>query len=586
MKIVPALDHLQKMLPEPVRSRLLKDAVYELTGAWKFFTRLEAGRPALLFVPAFSALPLSFARHVARLDVLGPTKEEMKLMAELAASKSISNLRLLASTEALAASYATIILAPSRISHKEALFRETISRLTAISSTETEWWLLVRIQRRQELKPAGKKFLQDIWQRSSGKGLPASPRLCFAPRYLARSSQILQLLHGRALQPCLELNVAPDFASPKYVAMSEGQSKTNKPFTHLHISKKLPAEHVLLRFGNASPGDSFLERLLQHLGRQTKSTWQVGRQYRVLPGGKVQIALRHRQPAASDSALLKMPLIAFAAARLRENAGNLMRLAQTKEIPGEQHGLFPQILAEGVFETQAYYLETFLSGRSLDQLPATAIDDGLIEKIFALWLELQSRLTRRVKVSELVFNSVFADLSNRMQDWLSLDATARDRMQRVMDYWHQTFAGRELSLGTVHGDFSIKNILVDPKTKQITGIIDWDLTDFFTIPLLDVLHFFVRLDARSFQDTPPAIALRLVQDRHGAHQRYFHHVAGHHGYAPEDWPAVVMLYWLFRQRGYLGSPKNADATFVRRQFSSVLELFEREIIFAKAGVRA
>ncbi len=581
MPSAPRFDHVHKTLPEPLRSLLLKDTAYELTAAWKFFARLEPKSSALFYLPGYSALPTGFARHCARVDVLGPRAEEQALLAEVALNKALPNLAFLRSPEEILSPYSLIVLMPSHTALQDALLYELLLKLFAVQDGREEWWVVAREVPALKLARRGKNFLARLRTRQALKTLPASLRLLCAPSMLVKSAQLPQIIHGRLPGLQKQLQLAPNFAAPKYVALTGAVREQDRAFAQLRSAAH--AEHSMLCF-SASSAPVLLERLRDHLNRNGEHPWQFGRQYRVLPGGKVQLELVRDQAAQPCAALLKLPLIPTAAARMRENANHLVRLAQTEDLLREQRRLFPQSLAEGHFETQAYYLESFLSGRSIDQLPAEHADETLIEKIFAFWLAAQKRMVRTVKVTEQVFHSAFGELLERMQAWLALETKARDRMQRVRDYWQQTFAGRELGLGLVHGDFSIKNILVDPATQEVTGVIDWDLADFFAVPLLDVLHFFVRMDARSFHDAPPAIALRLIRASEGLHHNLFRQAERLHGYHTQDWSAVVMLYWLFRMRGYLGSSKNVDAKFLRRQVFDVLALFEREVLSPRVGV--
>jgi len=582
MKSTPRFDHLHKSLPEPLRTLLLKDTVMELTAAWKFFARLDSARPALLYMSGYSACALSLARHFSRVDVIGPNAEEQALLAEVAAAKNISNLGFLRSGEDLVSAYAAIFLLSDRVAPQQTLLPALLAKLAMIQDGEEEWWIVAREVPRLKITRRGKNFLERWRTHLATKDLPSGLRLLFAPSVFMKVAQLPEMLAQRAPSYQGELRLVPHFSAPKYAVLPFKWKKQNDIFENLRAQKPLPAEHTLLRFSNANAAPSFLQRLLFHLNRGGAHAWQVGRQYRVLPGGKVQIELACDHAAAP--ALLKLPLIPQAQARMRENANHLVRLAQAKALQPEYRQFFPQSLAEGVFETQAFYLESFLSGRSIDQLPAAQRSPALIDNVFALWFAVQKRMSRRVKITAPLFESVFVDLSERMLAWLKLEPNDRQRLQRVVAHWHKTFAGRELGLGIVHGDFSIKNILVDPGAQKVSGLIDWDLADFFSIPLLDVLHFFVRLDARSFQEAPPAIALRLIRAPEGAARGFFRQAAELHGYEPEDWPAIVTLYWLFRMRGYLGSSKRADAKFMRRQVSEVLTLFEQELLSPRAGV--
>ncbi len=583
MQTLPRFDHVHKSLPEPLRSFLLKDTIYELTSAWKFFARLEPKSSALVYAPGYSALPTSLARHFTHVDVLGPVAAEQALLAEVASAKAFSNLAFLRSPEEILTPYSLIVLLPSHQALQDALLYELILRLLVVQDGQEEWWVAVREVPALKIARRGKNFLARWRTRATLRDLATNLRLLCAPSMLVRSAQLPQIIHGRLPRLQHQFQLAPSFAAPKYIAPTPAMRESERAFTHLRLSARGHAEHSMLCF-SASTRPAFLERLLAHLNRNQTQPWGLGRQYRVLPGGKVQIELRRDQTAQSSAALLKLPLINTAAARMRENANHLVRLAQAEGLLEEQRRFFPQSLAEGNFEAQAYYLESFLSGRSIDQLPPEQADAALIEKVFAFWFTVQKRMVRTVKVTEQVFHSVFGELLARMQAWLNLEAPARARLQRLHEYWFHTFAGRELGLGIVHGDFSIKNILVEPSTQQVTGVIDWDLADFFAPPLLDVLHFFVRMDARSFQEPPPAIALRLIQAKEGLHHNLFRQAEMLHGYQTQDWPSLVMLYWLFRMRGYLGSQKNTDAKFLRRQVFDMLALFEREILSPRVGV--
>lgn len=97
MQTPSRFEQVQKTLPEPLRSALLKDNTYELSAAWKFFARLEPKTSALVYAPGYSALPTSLARHFARVEVIGPDAEEQALLADVAAAKALSNLAFLRS---------------------------------------------------------------------------------------------------------------------------------------------------------------------------------------------------------------------------------------------------------------------------------------------------------------------------------------------------------------------------------------------------------------------------------------------------------------------------------------------------------
>lgn len=555
-------------LPDQLGAGLLKDGIYELAGAWKFFTRLAPGKPVLLFCPGLTSVACAFARHAERIDVIGLHAAEPALLAELAEFKALGNVRILQHAADITEAYATIIVLPRNSAADEKLLRQMLDALAKTQTSEADWWILAQETSGQALARIGQTLKRKFLQHASRQRSEANTRLFLSDDDLMSLPQVSAIFARRLPDIRMQWHLSPAFVHPKYIARSHPEQK------------KAHAGQALLSC--APPGLSYLDRLLHHLNKLEGAQWQPEQRLHVLAGGKVQLVVGNEATPARQKALLKLPLVPHAEIRLRENAKTLTRLREAQELTEEQRGLFPQLLAQGTFENQSFHLESFLPGRSLDQLPATvARAPGQVHKILQCWLALQAKFVRPLRVSETVFQQVFVKPAHAVQEWLELGDNDCARMRRVYDAWHQQFADRELVLGLVHGDFSIKNIMADPSTLEITGFIDWDLADFCSIPLLDVLHFFIRLDARSFQDTPPAIALRLIQSAAGLHHNYFQNVRQRYDYRPEDWMGIVMLYWQHRLRGYLGSPKNYNQRFVRRQFFDVLELFEREVFTAK-----
>ena len=469
---------------------------------------------------------------------------------------------------------------PGREHRREPQWRAMLSRLSENANGAEEYWVILRRPGRHGMVERGKRLLRNILPRPGLETTAQAPRLCFLADNVPEAAGVSENLPWSARGEKLELALLPHFSAPKNISVF---AETTGALAALASDHAAEAGHVIHGRRPAAQVSSYLERLLLYLREATKRSWQPAGALRVLPGGKVQMVLRAGE---TGSALLKLPLIPYAATRMRENAEHLLRLSRAGELSPEQRRIFPANLAEGLCEGQAYYLETFLPGRSLDQWPATARGPQQFRAIWERWFEIQQSLARSVVIAEPVFAAMLGDHARRLQEWLMPAGAQAARLQRVIAYCREKFLSRELSLSLVHGDFSIKNILADPATQALTGVVDWDLADFFSAPPLDVLHFFVRLDERSFRDPAPAIALRLIQDRRGRHARYFEEACARFGYRQEDWPALVMWYWLFRQRGYIGSDKNSDTKFVQRQFSDLLDLFEREVLPLRAGAVA
>ena len=138
---MPRFDRLRQNLPEQSRTLLLKDTLFELTGAWKFFTSLSSTQTVFIYLPGYSALPLAFARHVAQVEILGLAPEEEELLAEVATAKAIANIKFLRTPADMQAPYPTNILMPEHnhssayAERQQRAWRETISRLRSSTSS-------------------------------------------------------------------------------------------------------------------------------------------------------------------------------------------------------------------------------------------------------------------------------------------------------------------------------------------------------------------------------------------------------------------------------------------------------------------
>lgn len=156
--------------------------------------------------------------------------------------------------------------------------------------------------------------------------------------------------------------------------------------------------------------------------------------------------------------------------------------------------LVPRALAWGIFEGQAYYLETALDGVAASDLIRKRLEPSTLKQA-ATHAILQ--LHRGTLDPQLVDERVFAAL---VGNDLALLYRAADRwpeatllhtkLKALEALLRCQMYGRELPFAWSHGDYWPGNILVRPADGQLTGIVDWDRALPQQLPLLDVLHLF------------------------------------------------------------------------------------------------
>jgi hypothetical protein len=389
------------------------------------------------------------------------------------------------------------------------------------------------------------------------------------------------------------LGIIPHWTAPAQIAplpsLRARHDKTaEQPALRILEQKKfLETHHALAHLGFAAI-PSFVSRLLEILARRESGSFFQMKNYRILAGGKVQIDARWKKKAGEQSVFIKLPLVPFAAARLRKQSEILhdlqhrdgWRRFDAATLPFSPAKAFPQILAQGEFEKQPYFLESRIKGAPLGRLE---VPNGnfrqVCDALFSFWHEVQTRCGQVVKVDQGKFDQIFRQPLRQLIDWAQLRRPYDAILRRLEDFFAEQFFGERVFLGLVHGDFSTKNILAHPKTFALSGIIDWDMAARESIPVLDVLHFFVRLDPGSFQDAPPQIAMRLIKsDSRDFHWPYLQQALAKFEYEEKFLPAFVACYWAQRLQVYLESPKYLDSQFMQRHVYDILDFFAETIL--------
>jgi aminoglycoside phosphotransferase (APT) family kinase protein len=97
-----------------------------------------------------------------------------------------------------------------------------------------------------------------------------------------------------------------------------------------------------------------------------------------------------------------------------------------------------------------------------------------------------------------------------------------------------------------HGDLKLENVLIDPKTSLINGIIDWDFSEIEGLPLLDLLHLLASrrrvLEKRKLEDiiTDVVIPINFSVWEKNIIYRYLDAI----GMEKSLLSSFVILYWI------------------------------------------
>ena len=133
--------------------------------------------------------------------------------------------------------------------------------------------------------------------------------------------------------------------------------------------------------------------------------------------------------------------------------------------------------------------------------------------------------------------------------------------------------GSTLPLVWSHGDFSLKNLLVDETSLDILGVIDWDLSSKDSLPLIDLLHLLLRAKMNqagmSFPDVLFKYLFPLRLD--GAEGEILAEYVEALSIPPSLITSLSIMYWVSRIHGHVGSFIDLDAAWVDRNFRQCVD---------------
>ncbi|BAV34018.1 hypothetical protein SCL_1715 [Sulfuricaulis limicola] len=234
--------------------------------------------------------------------------------------------------------------------------------------------------------------------------------------------------------------------------------------------------------GEPLPG--YLEALAADLiGRRVMSKNHdeklVVERHLVLPG-KVILSIGVAGKPGSAKIVI-FPLTTAVLARLRDEAGILMAL---REGNLRIRSLVPEYFLEGEVLGQKYLVQQEIPGTSIDA--AVPSLDKMTWRALQVLVDFHRETSQEVVLQEDLFGTLFSNPLHRVAQ--KLGPASALSLQRIEDILRSLLLGKRLRAVWMHGDYKIENLLFDPKSLQVTGVIDWDLSRKTGLPLLDLLY--------------------------------------------------------------------------------------------------
>ena len=211
----------------------------------------------------------------------------------------------------------------------------------------------------------------------------------------------------------------------------------------------------------------------------------------VLTRSDVLVALIGTRTQAEPRLVLKLPLTPDAE---RSTSDHRQVVVALHELPALHAfcAFVPRAVAWGDFQAHSYYLETALPGvGAADLVRGHAEPAAMLQDAARLIGQLHLGTLHRRMVDEALFMRLAGDdlaLLRQLSIGWPEAALLRQKLDQLDQLLRSQIAGHELPFSWTHGDFWPGNLLVQPASGAIGGVVDWDRASADQIPLHDLLH--------------------------------------------------------------------------------------------------
>lgn len=560
---------------------LVADAQYELTAAWKFCMALGTDKRVLVVVNGFTSFPLSLARHCAHVTVCGLNDAEKTFLQDLAVSKSIHNYGWGDDLRQLDTLFHLIVVTVTGA--KLASGFPSAAQVRALLHPLGELWIIAtNVYSVRRIKGLIRSFENGLRPSDGDSVLHGrlGIRLQFGMRHSLPSGKVKQYMQKVGCEPFIEVGLIPTVVR-LHAVEAVGRQRGGVWYDGQDaLQKGRKASEIVVGAVCGELQESFLSRLLKRLP-DTELTQGVLQSYRVSPGGKVLLFAHFQRGHEQCNTVIKLPLNEYTQKRLAIDQGFLKFLASTQHIRDTHRTYFPGALSEGHFEGQPFFVESMMAGRSWDtvHLPE-AQQQCLIREIFVFWRSIQRSGVQPYFFDQYAFEEFIEEPLRRLFTCLDRRRDSTVKMGRILAYLRSRFMHKEHLLSLVHGDFQMKNIMLDGSASEFVGVIDWDRGQEQAFPIIDVLHFFVRRQKESYSQPALYVLLRMLNTK----KDYGDFWAILKTYIDDfciDEDIILdfsIIYWIQQTSGIIGSYKILDKPYMKKHFYDPLELLMKHVL--------
>lgn len=203
-------------------------------------------------------------------------------------------------------------------------------------------------------------------------------------------------------------------------------------------------------------------------------------------GYPIVIAHCRARDTTQKDIVIKVPLNAAAENRLSVAYQNLQAIHQALDASPKLRQVIPTPLLRGRIESISYFIERRIKGISGAQVEYASTP---FSQLVARAIDFITEFHRNT-LSELPSEKFFTVVERKtcLVGKVYTEPWTTRIIARLLDFVKSRVRQNAVSCVYSHNDFVTKNLLLDPETLRLTGVIDWDYAEQFGIPGIDVFH--------------------------------------------------------------------------------------------------
>lgn len=224
--------------------------------------------------------------------------------------------------------------------------------------------------------------------------------------------------------------------------------------------------------------------LLESIGSRLEAIgYPVGpwKQYLVLRSGKIIVTFDPRRGTAGNGWVVVATREPLAIARRTREAEVLTELRLC--MPAAMSRMLPEALDRFALGG----LECFVIGRMSGATADAVIPglDKLTDAALSFLLDLHRATARETVIDSTNWGARIGWL---FEQAIHRNPSVADALERMSKAMRRVMLGRSWVQVVTHGDFKIENVMYDPSTMSLTGVIDWEHALIAGMPYLDLAY--------------------------------------------------------------------------------------------------